>query len=533
MTVTLSRLTYEVEKLLSARRIQAASVAKRDEPHMKVDLASNSILVTDGDTVVCDYQCHDNDVINQFHNGRRKAHTRLIMGPRGSSKSSACCSEIILTLLDSDPCSDGVRRYRCLVARNTYRELMTTTIRTFAHWFGHECLGYNAKKAPPECTLSFMGADGIRCEIEVLFVSFDRPQAAKKALSLELTGAYFNESSEISSEVLHAISGSISRYPEQSLKDESKYYWSGIILDSNAFADYHPIYERFVRNLAPGHQFYRQPGGMTEYGMRQFKLNSCRENKRGLSIDYYDIMSQGKPLSFIRSQICNQFTSWEAGKPCHPDYITDLHSVDSSVVDVSSGLWLGWDYGGTNACLIAQKVGSRLICLQELSSETMSLTTFAQYVGETLVAQFPDMQVLQSVGDPSNNMSIETRSTSTEIIQRVINIKTVGARSNNITRRLAAVDKMLAARVTGKLGQLVISRKLCPLLHAGLAGKYQFSKVTINGADHTREQPIKDQYSHLCDALQYLCLTFNSLINVGASEKDRDLLRSITSPRIQ
>ena len=55
---------------------------------------------------------------------------RGIMGPYGSGKSTACVMEVIRRAQQQKAGTDGIRRSRWAVVRNTYPELKTTTIKT-------------------------------------------------------------------------------------------------------------------------------------------------------------------------------------------------------------------------------------------------------------------------------------------------------------------------------------------------------------------------------------------------------------------
>lgn len=59
-----------------------------------------------------------------------KAYVRGIRGPVGSGKSTLCCAEIMRRASEQRPGSDGIRRTRWVVVRNTQPELKTTTIKT-------------------------------------------------------------------------------------------------------------------------------------------------------------------------------------------------------------------------------------------------------------------------------------------------------------------------------------------------------------------------------------------------------------------
>ena len=68
-------------------------------------------------------------VLYKFHTS--PAFVRMVMGPIGSGKSSACVNEVLRKIHDQRPGPDGVRRSRWAVVRNTYPELKTTTIQTW------------------------------------------------------------------------------------------------------------------------------------------------------------------------------------------------------------------------------------------------------------------------------------------------------------------------------------------------------------------------------------------------------------------
>ena len=62
------------------------------------------------------------------------AFVRGIRGPFGSGKSTACVMEILRRAKMQRIGTDGKRRSRWAVIRNTYPELKTTTIKTWHQW---------------------------------------------------------------------------------------------------------------------------------------------------------------------------------------------------------------------------------------------------------------------------------------------------------------------------------------------------------------------------------------------------------------
>ena len=67
-------------------------------------------------------------VVEAYH--ASDSFVRGLMGPVGSSKSSASCVEIFRRACEQKP-SNGVRRSRWAIIRNTYPELKSTTIKTW------------------------------------------------------------------------------------------------------------------------------------------------------------------------------------------------------------------------------------------------------------------------------------------------------------------------------------------------------------------------------------------------------------------
>ena len=113
---------------------------------------------------------------------------RGIRGPVGSGKSVACCVEVFRRALQQNPNSDGIRRSRWAIIRNTNPQLRTTTIKTWLDWFPEDDWGRFHWSVP--YTHHIKKAD---LELEVIFLALDRPEDVKKLLSLELTGIWINE----------------------------------------------------------------------------------------------------------------------------------------------------------------------------------------------------------------------------------------------------------------------------------------------------------------------------------------------------
>ena len=69
------------------------------------------------------------------------------------------------------------------------------------------------------------------------------------------------------------------------------------------------------------------------------------------------------------------------------------------------------------------------------------------------------------------------------------------------------MDKFILQRSGSGEPGLLVSRKGCPTLHAGLCGKYQLGMVKLKGNERVIQKPVKDGvYDHPNDCLQYIAL---------------------------
>ncbi len=113
----------------------------------------------------------------------------IIRGPWGSGTSSACCMRLWQHACEQAPsASDGIRRTRFIVTRESYPQLETTTIKTWQYWFPERLYGkfYTGKKP----YLHDIRVGDIHCE--VYFSGLDNDDI-DDLLSLEPTAWWFNE----------------------------------------------------------------------------------------------------------------------------------------------------------------------------------------------------------------------------------------------------------------------------------------------------------------------------------------------------
>lgn len=223
-----------------------------------------------------------------------EARRRVIIGPFGSGKSVACCVAIFLRAQAQAASPDGVRRTRWAVVRNTYPELKNTTVKTWRDWWGDR-FGVFARVAPFVHHMKFSLPDGTRVDCEVIFLAMDDEADAKKFLSLELTGIWFNEVRELKRALVEAGDGRLGRYP--SMKDGGP-TWYGMICDSNPPDEDHWLYALAEETGGEGWEIFRQPGGVIKVDGRWVQ-NPKAENLRNLTPGYYAGQLAGKSDEWI------------------------------------------------------------------------------------------------------------------------------------------------------------------------------------------------------------------------------------------
>jgi len=145
--------------------------------------------------------------IRKFH--QSPAQIRAIVGPVGSGKTSGATWEIIYYLPVHLWRVHKIRYTRWAVVRNTYVELMDTTLKTVTEWFPH---GHWAAQRK----IYTIRYQDIPVVTELWFRSCDNPDDLKKFKSMEVTGYWIDEANEVPDEIKKMLKNRIGRYPKKS-----------------------------------------------------------------------------------------------------------------------------------------------------------------------------------------------------------------------------------------------------------------------------------------------------------------------------
>lgn len=422
---------------------------------------------------------------------------RGLMGPIGSGKSVTCCVELMKRATEQEAFFDdpkypkGVRKTRWGVIRNTYRELIDTTMQTFFDWFPRELGIYRAMDM--KWTLIKTLDDGTTLHSEFLFRALDRPDDIKKLLSLELTGGWINEGREIPKQVLDMLQGRVGRYPS---KRDGGPSWFGIILDTNPPDNDHWWYTLFEEDKPEGWSLYHQPSAKSEDA----------ENLENLPPNYYENMIHGKDQEWINVYVHGQYGFIADGKPVWPEYKDDLHhTMDELPLAGNGTIYVGIDFGLTPAAAIGQITASgQFQVIDELVTEDMGAVNFGKLLHEKLSREYCGCQ-LEIYADPAGEQRADTDETTPFEILWNQGIEAWPTYTNDFTiRREAVADYMQRLDFRGKPAFLLGPK--AKMLRKACSGGYKYKRMQVTGQQRFQDKPDKGRYSHIGDALQYLFL---------------------------
>lgn len=443
-------------------------------------------------------------VASKFHNST--AFVRGIKGPVGSGKSSTCCVEIMRHSLAQVP-HNGMRRARWAIIRGTYPELKSTTIKTWEQWFPPD-MSPIRWDAPITSRIKIKDCgDGNGLDLEVVFIAMETAQDTGKLRSLELTGAWINEASELPKEVFDMVTQRVGRYP--ALRDGGPTH-PCVIMDTNPPDDDHWWF-KMAEELRPENwEFFDQPGGLLRKQDGEevwYEPNPEAENIFNLpgGYEYYLRMVAGKTEDWIKIFILGQYGTTADGKPVYPEYNDRVHVADNEIeVNPQLPVYLGWDFGLTPACIIGQMTPKgQLVILDELIAEDMGIRQFAIEVVRPMLLNKYSRNKFISVGDPAgvNRSQVDERTVYQELLE--VGIATEPAVTNDFLPRRESVAFFLNRMSAGDPGFLLSPN--CTTLRKGFIGGYRYERLKVSG-ERYRDRPAKDKFSHPHDALQYLCL---------------------------
>lgn len=420
-----------------------------------------------------------------------------IMGPIGSGKTGTCLMRMVAQAQEQRPWTDGVRRMKWAVIRDTYRNLEQTTLPSWLSWVPAS-VGEFSAGPPASHTLRLGLADGTIAELVVEFIALGEQRVEDVMRGWEGTGAYINEADRLSPDVLTFLRGRVGRYPSKAMGGPS---WWGVTMDLNAPDTDSWVYQLLVEQRPEGFEFFRQPSG----------LSPQAENLSNLPPGYYEAQMAGQPDWYIRRFIRNEFGFSRDGKPVYAEWNDQLHVAPRDLEpNPRLPLILGLDAGGTPAATIGQREASgQWRQLDELVAEehaSMGAKRFGGLLAKLLAERYRGLSVI-AWGDPSAGEGADRVAGEDDWLRMVgkeIGVPVRAAPTNRLHPRLEAVRLPLTRLIDGHIPGFLLSPR-CKVLRKGFNSHYRYRRVQVAGGRYD-DKPDKNPWSHVHDAQQYQML---------------------------
>lgn len=463
--------------------------------------------------------------------GNSVARRCFIMGPLGSGKTFESCTKMFKRMCLQVPNHEGIRKTRFYAIRNTYPDLLTTTIKDWLDLFGDLGKYKGGGISPPSHTIKFMLDDGTIVQSEVVFIAMDKPTAVKKLRGSQLTGAWLNEAKELYKSTVDMVDLRVGRYPS---KIDGGPTWFGIFGDTNS-PDDDSWYYNLAEEVKPkGWEFWRQPGGVVKEIKKndighllwtgKWLINEEAENIKNLPDNYYLEGMEGKATDWISVNLANEYGDTNDGKPIYEKQWNDTVHSSSSIKKIPNHpIIVGLDFGLTPAAVIGQETPSGCVnILHEVIGDGQGIKQFAQEALKPLLnREYRDCD-WNFVGDPSGTKRADTdEDTVFKVLDR-LGLTADAASTNDPEIRWEAVREPLQQLRDGKPAFQL--HKRCKVTRKGFNSGYHFKRVQVSGTTRYSSKANKNKFSHSHDALQYLCLwvTGNSVPTVGFTRGNDD-----------
>ena len=440
---------------------------------------------------------------------------KIICGPVGGGKSTVCLFDLFKRSLEQTA-FNGVRRTKFIILRNTVAQLKSTVKPLLDQWFVTLTRNSMGAWRLTDATFEarFKLPDGTQVHSEYVMMAADTPDDVRRLLSLEASAAWVEEAREIDPEVFSGLQGRVARFPNRASGGVT---YPGVICSTNP-PPMGSWLQEMMADPPKNTEVFMQPAALLEDG----SINPNAENLEHLDPDYYDNLIAGKTDDWINVYLKNKFGSGGFGQPVfQATFRREFHTAKEPLLAIPSSnnpLIVGMDNGLTAAAVVGQMdMRGRVNILAEAyvpEGETMGVETFLdRLLIPVLQAKFKvSPSAFMFVLDPACFQRSQVNEVTIAQAVQSRGYQVMRASTNTPERRIAAVEGLLMRAIDGGPGLLFSSD--CPWIAQALDWGYR-NKKTAAGV-HTAT-PEKNHYSHIADALQYLCLHYNLQVNPAAT----------------
>ena len=407
-------------------------------------------------------------------------------------------------MTEQEPNAKGERPTRFLAVRNTFPDIMSTTLKDYLSVFeGLGKMRYGGL-APPTFTVDFRLDDGTRVLSEMVFLALDRDDGIRKLRGQQVTGVWFNEGKEIQKSIIDMADLRHGRYPSVA-SGGVECTWHGMLLDTNAPDDSSWYYHLAEEVKPKGWRFFRQPGGVFPGEAEgEWIPNPDAENLSNLPDGYYERGLAGKSPDWVSVMLSNEYGFVVDGKPVHPEYVDSVHCTDEPIeADHRYPLIIGIDFGRTPAAVITQHIEDmgRRVVLDEFTSEDMSAAIFGPELKRWLDTHYQGMPV-EVWCDPSGSAQGQATEDTPIRIMRAAGIPAQPCSTNNPDLRRASIANPARRICMDGKPALQVSPK-AKMVRKGLMGGFCYRRMKIAGSERYTDMPDKNMYSHPVEACEY------------------------------
>jgi hypothetical protein len=444
------------------------------------------------------------DTLEQFM--LSEAFFRIAAGPVGSGKTTSCIFELLRRSMQQAQAPDGFRYTRWAIVRQTLQQLKTTVLRDIMQW-----LPGIAQWRVSESTIYIRIGDVIS---EWILIPLEDPEDQRRLLSMNLTGAWISEGIEIDAELIPPLQGRIGRFPYGTFGVPT---WSGIICDTN-----------MPPEGSPWHAIMSQPGGDTQVFIQPSGLSAHAENLPyllqtadtiDLAIDhplriaqgrkYYERLARNQNEAWVTRYVRAEYGPDPSGTAVYSStFRPTFHVVDNLEPTPGGLILIGQDFGRDPCSVVTQMdYQGRLLVLDEVPADDIGLDLHCRMF---LKPKMMDLRYLGRpvavIGDPSGvSKSSIFEHTSFDVLKQH-GFVAYPAPTNDLDPRIRSLEGFFLGAI-GAGPAIMIDRTRCPTLLRALNGGYRFA---MNARGEANPTPVKNNHSHIVEALQYAALVAGS-----------------------
>jgi hypothetical protein len=454
-----------------------------------------------------------------------RAKVKIIMGPIGGGKSTVALMDALRRVITQNPYKKdgkgaGTRYSKVMLLRNTLPQLKSTVKPLIDSWFSEMPSTPMGEWQISEGTykMRMRLKDGTSVWADWIFMPADTPEDIKRLLSVEVSFAWGEECREIDPEIFSGAQSRTARWPSKAMGGVT---YPGIIGSTNA-PPQDTFWHGVITDPPKGWEVFIQPPAMLDNGelnRGQDPTVPCAENLEHLPDNYYEDLVAGKTVEWINVYLKNKFGSGGHGLPVWRDSFRKAWHVSPTelqpIVQTLNPIIIGLDNGLQAAAVVGQMdARGRVNILDDAyvpADQTMGVEKFFDTILiPKLLARYPHFKRsnMIMVMDPACFERSQVDEKTIDMAARARGFQTKRAITNDPERRIGAVEGLLTRAIDGGPAMLFSPAAI----HVAKAVEFGY-KYKVQKDPEAPKEPDKKHYSHVADALQYLALHYNIMVD--------------------